>query len=76
MATNLWSLDRWFLKASLGPKTAAAASPLRNFLWNPGSHPYPRIRDLETLEWDPAVCVLTSSPGNSNAREGVRPPCL
>lgn len=61
------------LKVWLVPRTAAAAS-LGNFLWNLGSHPYPRITDSETLEWDPAVCVLTSPPGNSNAHEIVRLP--
>lgn len=34
---------------------------------NANYQPYPRLTESETLGWSPAICVLPSSPGESDA---------
>lgn len=34
---------------------------------NANYQPYPRLTEPETLGWSPAICVLSSSPGESDA---------
>ena len=40
------------------------------------SGPIPDLLNQKLWEWGPAICVLTSAPGDSDAHTGMRSPCL
>lgn len=63
-------LLKWFFKWDPGRTSVLASPGILLQMLSPG--PYPRPTEPGSLEWGPAIHVLTNLPGNSDAGSSLR----